>query len=366
MAFASVLHTKKPARRVEENLKGWADTGKSKKGMDWDEAYALFLRSRRLGVYGAQHPVREATIAGYNNAIGVIFIRFMRDGKKHTHYNQMTENDVLTYLEWGLKRVEKKEVTPVTWHSYLRLLRAFFTWVEKDPACVEACMKSFNSVIGKIPPNTARTWIATPETMRAFLNGFDQSVRWGLRDYVLTSLILDCGARVGELCHLRLTHLHIDGDSPQILIPMEGKTGSRIVPVDKDVTVPLLRRWMRDRERYAKNDYVFVNKWGGRLTPNAVRQSYEENRKRLGIDDNPHEHLTVHTVRHFFCTHYLVNGGTLHNLQRITGHKTLQTLMIYVHLANQLNSVAEEHGRVSPLKNLGAGQVSLKKKRKVV
>jgi hypothetical protein len=46
---------------------------------------------------------------------------------------------------------------------------------------------------------------------------------------------------------------------------------------------------------------------------------------------------------------YLVNGGALHNLQRITGHRTLETLMIYVNLAKQLTTVAEEASRVSPL-----------------
>jgi hypothetical protein len=49
---------------------------------------------------------------------------------------------------------------------------------------------------------------------------------------------------------------------------------------------------------------------------------------------------------------YLVNGGSLHNLQRITGHRTLETLMIYVNLAKQLTTVAEEANRVSPLGTL--------------
>jgi site-specific recombinase XerD len=53
---------------------------------------------------------------------------------------------------------------------------------------------------------------------------------------------------------------------------------------------------------------------------------------------------------------YLVNGGSLHNLQRITGHRNLNTLMIYVHMAQQMTSVAEEAQRVSPLKSLLEGK----------
>jgi site-specific recombinase XerD len=95
-----------------------------------------------------------------------------------------------------------------------------------------------------------------------------------------------------------------------------------------------------------------------------VRLSFDRQRKITKLGLLEHGNLTVHTVRHFFYTYYLVNGGLLHNLQQITGHKSVETLMIYVHLANKIKSVAEEHSRVSPLKNLGSG-ASKKKRWKV-
>ena len=49
---------------------------------------------------------------------------------------------------------------------------------------------------------------------------------------------------------------------------------------------------------------------------------------------------------------YLVNGGTLHGLQKITGHKTLDMLMVYVHLAQQMTMVKDEHEKASPLANM--------------
>jgi integrase/recombinase XerD len=94
-----------------------------------------------------------------------------------------------------------------------------------------------------------------------------------------------------------------------------------------------------------------------------VRLSFDRQRKLTKLGASEHGNLTIHTVRHFFCTYYLVNGGALHNLQRITGHRSVQTLMIYVHLANQIKSVAAEHSRVSPLKNPGRG--AAKKTRKI-
>ena len=52
---------------------------------------------------------------------------------------------------------------------------------------------------------------------------------------------------------------------------------------------------------------------------------------KLGLSE--HGNLTMQTARHFSCTYDLINGGTLHGPERITGHKSIQTLMIYVHPA---------------------------------
>jgi hypothetical protein len=38
-------------------------------------------------------------------------------------------------------------------------------------------------------------------------------------------------------------------------------------------------------------------------------------------------------------------------LQKITGHKSLDTLMVYVNLAQQMTMVKEEHKKASPLSN---------------
>jgi integrase/recombinase XerD len=226
-------------------------------------------------------------------------------------------------------------------------------------------MTGWLSALPKIPKNKPKLWIPTPHEMHGFIKGFDQGFRWGMRDYVATSLMLDCGARIGELCHL--TPEHIKFEANMILIPVEGKTSERLVPIDDEVTAPLLRRWIRERASFAKTKWLFTNRYGGQCKPGTFDQSFADNRTRLGVASKG-AHITPHTVRHYFCTHYLVNGGTLHGLRDITGHQSFDTLQIYVHLANQINFFKDEHKRVSPLKSLAASSslVGTKKKRKVV
>jgi integrase/recombinase XerD len=356
--MASVAPIRKAPVGRALNFKGAFDTGKNARGMEWEEALTLFLRSRRLGTCGAYRQVRERTIKEYKWDLGKFF-DYMKTKKKFTHYNQMQRRDVLDFVDW----LNKKEWAQASKNKYLKSLKAFFNWVKKEPDCVENKMMDFVVDIPKIPKNPPRLYVPAPDVMYQFLKSFDQKVRWGLRDYVVLSLMLDCGARIGEICFLKESHIKFD--AAMILIPQEGKTGERLVPVDRETTIPALKRWIRERERFAKCDYLFLNKFGGQCKPHTFDQSFKYQRRRTELGLSEHGNLCPHSVRHFFCTYYLVNGGSLHNLQRITGHKTLETLMIYVHLANQINSVAEEHSRVSPLKNLQAKSNPQKKKRKM-
>lgn len=49
--------------------------------------------------------------------------------------------------------------------------------------------------------------------------------------------------------------------------------------------------------------------------------------KNAGIED-----IGLHGLRHNFATHYLMNGGDWHKLQKIMGHANFKTTLGYVHL----------------------------------
>lgn len=45
--------------------------------------------------------------------------------------------------------------------------------------------------------------------------------------------------------------------------------------------------------------------------------------------------ITVHTLRHSFATAYLEGGGSIHKLQELLGHTSLETTEVYTHCVGQ-------------------------------
>ncbi|OCC16385.1 Integron integrase [Dissulfuribacter thermophilus] len=67
------------------------------------------------------------------------------------------------------------------------------------------------------------------------------------------------------------------------------------------------------------------------INPTGVQRSFKQALKSSGITKN----ATVHTLRHSFATHLLEDGYDIRTVQELLGHKSVQTTMIYTHVAKK-------------------------------
>ncbi|MDF7827119.1 tyrosine-type recombinase/integrase, partial [Pontiellaceae bacterium B12227] len=51
-----------------------------------------------------------------------------------------------------------------------------------------------------------------------------------------------------------------------------------------------------------------------------------------------YKHVTIHTLRHSFATHLLMNGTNIREVQELLGHKSLETTMIYTHVVKEMSN----------------------------
>jgi site-specific recombinase XerD len=326
------------------------------RGLKLADMWAGFERSRRAGLYGAYKANRDTSIASYRKDLVPFFDHLASLG--HTHWNEVPQDETRKYIE----SVQSGVLASNSKSHILRSLKALSSWIGLAPECEAEGMLGFKTMIPRIPRSKERIWIPEPEVMCKFWDGFKTEFLWDLRDYTIVAIMLDCGPRGCEIRHMKLEHLKLDANA--LLIPEEGKTGTRLVHIHPD-TVTLIEKWLAVHSRFAKTDYVFVNKFGGQMKESALFQSFSRNRERTGITED----LTPHVVRHFFATHYLVNGGGLATLKTLIGHTSYDTLNIYLHLASQIGHVKREHLAASPmykLRNTVFGVSKAKKKRNVL
>ncbi|HCE46939.1 MAG TPA: hypothetical protein DET40_25615 [Lentisphaeria bacterium] len=66
------------------------------------------------------------------------------------------------------------------------------------------------------------------------------------------------------------------------------------------------------------------------------------------------KHGTCHSFRHAYATHLLENGTDVKVIQELLGHSSIETTMIYTHVAQKKLAVVE-----SPLDRLGSEKSSV-------
>ncbi len=141
----------------------------------------------------------------------------------------------------------------------------------------------------------------------------------------LFSVIYDCGLRAFEACQLRWNDISFDRQ--QVFI-RRGKGGKdRIVPISPK-TLQVLKVY---HKRFWGSDLIF-KKDGGLVIPidNAyIRKCLKYQLEKAGLDTS----LSTHALRHSYATHLLEAGEDIQTVQRRLGHKSLQTTVIYLHVA---------------------------------
>ncbi len=101
-----------------------------------------------------------------------------------------------------------KSLAPETIHGYMRVVRAFFRWCEKEDVIQQGQEPTARVPQIKIPEDIIPSF--TAEQMDAMLRHCDRATARGYRDYTILLVLMDTGIRAHELVGLNVADVHED------------------------------------------------------------------------------------------------------------------------------------------------------------
>ena len=141
------------------------------------------------------------------------------------------------------------------------------------------------------------------------------------RDKAMFVLMLRCGLRIAEVACLMLSDLFLDEDAPRLLVRGKGsrERSAYLSPQAESA----LRTYLAERPS-ATSDFVFLSYLGDGMSTTAIHKRLMRYREQCG------EHLTAHQLRHSFANDLLNADAPVTSIQKLLGHRWLETTQIYV------------------------------------
>lgn len=146
---------------------------------------------------------------------------------------------------------------------------------------------------------------------------------------------LHTGMRLSELYNLRWEDLDFENRRVKVVSRENWDTKNyrnRYIPMTEVLYLEL----MQHRLRYGSlGPYCFCHGNGEQFSD--LGGTLSRVAREAGL-----KHFTMHTLRHTFASHLVMNGEQLPTVQKLLGHSTITTTMIYAHLSKSYlqNSVS--------------------------
>jgi site-specific recombinase XerD len=274
--------------------------------------------------------VSENTIKAYRDALKLFLLFVAMENKKNIvkiTIEDFTIDVVLSFL----KNIEKKRKNSITTRNHrLAVLRTFFAYLgTQEPKYLLICQK-----VALIPfKRSVRPMMHYLEVseLNTILACAEKNGKSGIRDFALLTLLYNTGARVQEVCDLRISNLRLE-NPPLLTLTGKGKK-TRQVPLWKS-TQEVLKNYLNITYEINSTSFLFTNRSGEKLSRYGIR--YILNKYvRLAEDIDSRikdKNIGPHTFRHTTAMHLLQSGVDLNIIKSWLGHVDVSTTHGYVEI----------------------------------
>jgi integrase/recombinase XerD len=138
-------------------------------------------------------------------------------------------------------------------------------------------------------------------------------------------------------------------DSQIRIVKLRGKGGKeRVVPMGSysvkalDDYLVRVRPSLVAKNSKGKNDALFLNQRGSRISRQSAWQLVVDAAQRVGLADG----ISPHVFRHSFATHLLDGGADIRVVQELLGHASVTTTQIYTLIT--IDKIRESYAMAHP------------------
>ncbi len=274
-------------------LKAYTDRIETKK-RQVPSAYIDLLKTRRYS---------PATINTYSS----LFKKFIHHFDKAPE--SITEQEIKDYL---LHVVEKRKLSYSTQNQIINAIKFYYEQVlglEKKKYWIDRPRKTF-----KLPTVASEEEIVS--MVVAAVN---------FKHKCIISMLYSAGIRRSELVNLRIAD--IDADRKQVIVRSGKGNRDRVTLLSDRMLIALLKYMQEYKPHYWLFEGVGRKQYSGSSVGKVVKDAC----RRAGIRKN----ITPHVLRHSFATHLMEQGTDTRYIQKLLGHKSLNTTAIYAHVSRK-------------------------------
>lgn len=231
----------------------------------------------------------------------------------------ITETDLRSYL------LKYNKLSSSTRKGIINAFKSFYSI---------ALDKEFNKKIVPSPKvEQKQPDVLSVEEMQNILNTTSN-----VKHKAIIAIMYSCALRVSEVVKLKIKD--IDSKNKKINI-RNGKGGiDRVVMLDDKLLKMLRVYW----GAYQTKTFLFEGAKGGQFSVESIQHLVRRSAKKAGINKK----ISSHSLRHSCLTQLVKDGVDLRTVQKIAGHKNINTTAAYIHLADA--DILDTESPISKLK----------------
>jgi len=230
-----------------------------------------------------------------------------------------------------VKSAQGKPLSAKRIRNVITVLQALFTYAQ-TAGHIDTNPVSAAKLGSRTPKSPGRDYALTSEETKELLRAIRAE---NPRYAVLFSTLSATGMRLGECLALQVEDVSLSTRRIRITKSIyrgtvkSTKTGeSRVVGIGDALAEEL------EEHLQGRSGLLFSSRSGGYIDPNGLRRHcWDKALAKSNLRDELKEHLHIHDLRHGFVSALISAGMPLPAVMKLSGHRSVASLMIYAHTA---------------------------------